>query len=41
MLKQLNAAIASIEANLCDEIDLDEVSRVSCVSKDSFGRFFS
>jgi len=41
MLKQLNAAIAYIESNLCAEIDLDEAARLACVTTDSFLRFFS
>jgi AraC family transcriptional regulator len=41
MLKQLNAAIEYIESNLCDEIDLDSVAGIACVTKDSFVRFFS
>jgi len=41
MLKQLNAAIAYIESNLCDEIDLDAVAVIACVTKDSFVQFFS
>jgi AraC family transcriptional regulator len=41
MLKQLNAAVAYIELNMCDEINLDEVARIACVTKDSFIRFFS
>ena len=41
MLKQLNAAIEYIEANLCTEIDLDTVSEIACVTADSFIRFFS
>ncbi len=41
MIEQLNAAIAYIERNLCDEIDTDEIARIACVSRDSFLRFFS
>lgn len=41
MLKQLNDAIAYIEANLCAELDLDRAAGVACVSRDSFARFFS
>ncbi len=41
MLKQLNAAIAYIEANLCAELDLDTVAKIACVTADSFTRFFS
>ena len=41
MLKQLNAAIGYIESNLSDEIDLDKVAAIACVTKDSFIRFFS
>ena len=41
MLKQLNAAMEYIEANLCAEINLDDVARIACVTADSFTRFFS
>lgn len=41
MLKQLNDAIAYIESNLCDVMDMDRLSQIACVSKDSFIRFFS
>ena len=41
MIKQLNAAIAYIERNLCEEIDTGEIARIACVSHDSFLRFFS
>ncbi|HCS72529.1 MAG TPA: hypothetical protein DIW17_01455 [Clostridiales bacterium] len=30
LLKQLNYAIAYIESNLCEEIDLDTVARIAC-----------
>lgn len=41
MLKQLNAAIAYIESNLCAEFDLDVAVGIACVTADSFLRFFS
>lgn len=41
MLKQLNDAIAYIEKNLHQEIDLDQAAAAACVSRDSFVRFFS
>lgn len=41
MLKQLNAAIEYIEANLCAEFDLDTAAGIACVTADSFIRFFS
>jgi len=41
MLKQLNAAIEYIEANLCAGIDLDRAAGIACVTADSFARFFS
>ena len=41
MLKQLNAAIEYIEANLCAEFDLDTAAGIACVTADSFMRFFS
>lgn len=41
ILKQFNAAIEYIEANLCTEIDFDIAASIACVSTDSFVRFFS
>lgn len=41
MLRQLNAAMAYIEANLCAEFDLDTAAGIACVTADSFARFFS
>lgn len=41
MLRQLNAAVEFIEANLCAEFDLDAAAGIACVSADSFSRFFS
>ena len=41
ILKQLNDAAAYIEANLCGEINLEELAQIACVTKDSFLRFFS
>lgn len=41
ILKQLNGAVKYIEANLCDEIVMDELARIACVTSDSFLRFFS
>lgn len=41
MLKQLNAAIEYIEANLCAEFDLGTAAGIACVTADSFIRFFS
>lgn len=41
MLKQLNAAIEYIEANLCAEFDLDTAAGIAYVTADSFIRFFS
>ena len=38
MLKQLNAAIEYIEANLCAEFDLDTAAGIACVTADSFIR---
>ncbi len=40
-LKQLNAAVEYIEANLCDEPDISAAAGIACVSADSFMRFFS
>ncbi len=39
MLKQLNASIEYIEANLCAEINLDIAASIACVTADSFIRF--
>jgi len=41
LLKQLNAAAAYIEKNLCGEPDWDEAARLACTSRDGFLRFFS
>ena len=41
MLKQLNAAVEYIEANLCAEFDLDTAAGIACINADSFIRFFS
>lgn len=41
LLEQLDRAVAYIEAHLCDEIDMDELARIACVTADSFARFFS
>lgn len=41
MLKQLNAAIEYIEANLCAGFNLDTAAGIACVTADSFIRFFS
>ncbi|MBO5278608.1 MAG: helix-turn-helix transcriptional regulator [Lachnospiraceae bacterium] len=41
MLKQINAAIEYIEANLCAGFDLDTAAGIACVTADSFIRFFS
>ena len=41
MLKQLNAAIEYIEANLCTEFSLDTAAGIACITADSFHRFFS
>ncbi len=41
MLKQLNAAMEYIEANLCDEINIDMAAGIACITADSFIRFFS
>lgn len=40
-LKQLNDAIAYIEAHLCDELDRTELSRITLYTPDGFNRFFS
>ena len=40
-LKQLNAAVEYIEANLCDEPNISTAAGIACVSADSFMRFFS
>ncbi len=41
MDKHLNDTILYIEKHLCDEIDLQEIAKLSCVTADSFLRFFS
>ncbi len=41
MLKQLTDAMRFVEENLQSEIDFEEVSKIACVTKDSFMRFFS
>lgn len=40
ILRQLDDAVAYIEANLCDELDMGELARITCVTADSFTRFF-
>ena len=41
ILRQLNDAITYIESNLCNDINMDELVRIACVTADSFMRFFS
>jgi AraC family transcriptional regulator len=41
VLERLNGAVAYIETNLCGEIDLDELSRITCYTPDGFNRLFS
>lgn len=41
VLKRLNDAIEYIEKHLCDDIVMDEVSRISLCTPDGFNRFFS
>ena len=41
LLKQLNAAMAYIEENLCGEIDFEKAAGIACVTADSLARFFS
>ena len=41
LLKQLNAAIEYIEADLCAEPDLDTAAGIACATADCFLRFFS
>ena len=41
ILNQLNGAMDYLEAHLSDEIDLNDLARVACVTPDSFLRFFS
>ncbi len=40
LLRQLNRAVAQIEANLGEEIDLSAVAQTACASKDGFMRLF-
>lgn len=37
---QLDEAVAYMEAHLCDEINMDELARITGVTADSFARFF-
>jgi len=41
VLERLNGAVDYIEANLCGEIDLNELARITCYTPDGFNRFFS
>lgn len=41
MLKNLNAAVRYIEADLCEEIDIEKAASIACITADSFLRFFS
>ena len=41
VLERLNGAVTYIETNLCGEIDLNELSRITCYTPDGFNRFFS
>jgi AraC family transcriptional regulator len=41
VLERLNGAVAYIEANLCGEIDVNELSRITYYTPDGFNRFFS
>lgn len=41
ILERLNIAIKYIEDHLCDEIDMNEVSRITLYTPDGFNRFFS
>jgi|WetSurMetagenome_2_1015567.scaffolds.fasta_scaffold24924_2 AraC family transcriptional regulator len=41
VLERLNGAVSYVEANLCGEIDLNELSRITCYPPDALNRFFS
>ena len=41
ILKQLNDAIFYVESHLCDEIDMDELARITLYTPNGFKRFFS
>ena len=41
IIERLNGAVTYIEANLCGEIDMNELSRITCYTPDGFNRFFS
>ena len=41
ILKGLNDAVRCMEADLCGEVDLEELARLAGVSEDGFARFFS
>ncbi|MGN0546973.1 MAG: helix-turn-helix domain-containing protein [Acutalibacteraceae bacterium] len=40
IIDNLNKAVAYVEANLSDEIDIDRVARIACIDANSFIRFF-
>lgn len=40
-LKHLNDAIAFIESNLCEKVDMGRLAQIACLAQDSFVRFFS
>lgn len=41
ILESLNSAIDYVESNLCDEIDINEVAKITLNSPDGFQRLFS
>ena len=41
ILERLNGAVMYIETNLCGEIDLNELARITYYTPDGFNRFFS
>ena len=41
IVEQLNKAILYVESALCEDVNLETVAQIACVTKDSFLRFFS
>jgi AraC family transcriptional regulator len=41
ILSRLNDAIEYVESHLCDEINIEEISRIALYTPDSFNRLFS
>jgi len=41
MLKQINDAVSYVEENLTEEIEMERIAQIACVTKESYLRFFS